>query len=168
MPDFDYALQTNGTIFIRIKYKNGFMEVKHNESTINRPWGERPLDAPIIPVDLHAYTQQLMQEEAWQKNERNSITVFKSDEFTIVLMALHAGTETKPATVDGTGVMSLQVLDGSIRFVAANENLEINRGQMVMLQKHIPFTITANQETVCLLTMARENNNNNELPSPLH
>ena len=144
------------------------MEIKHNDSTINRPWGERPIDAPLVPIDLHAFTQQLMLEEAWQKNDRNSITVFKSDQLTIVLMALHAGTETTPATVDGTGLMNLQVLDGNISFSAANETLEINRGQMVMLHEHIPFVIKANQETVCLLTMTRENNNNNELPSPLH
>lgn len=144
------------------------MEIKHNDSTINRPWGERPIDAPLVPIDLHAFTQQLMQEEAWQRNERNSITVFKTEQLTVVLMALHAGTETTPATVDGTGVMNLQVLDGNIHFSAANETLEINRGQMVMLHEHIPFTIKANQETICLLTMTRENNNNNDIPSPLH
>lgn len=133
------------------------MEIKHNDATINRPWGERPVDAPIVPVDLHAYTQQLMEEEAWQKNDRNAITVFKTDELTIVLLALHKGTETKPATVEGTGVMSLQVLEGAVRFTGANETLDINRGQMVMLHEHLPFTITANEESVCLLTMTREN-----------
>ena len=135
------------------------MEVKQNESTINRPWGERPLDAPLVPVDLHAFTQQLMQEEAWQRNERNSITVFKSDDFTVVLIALHKDTETRPATVDGTGCMSLQVLEGSIKFKTEVETLEFNRGQMVMLHEHIPFSITAAEESVCLLTMARENKN---------
>ncbi|MCD6063957.1 MAG: hypothetical protein K0R82_1868 [Flavipsychrobacter sp.] len=144
------------------------MEIKHNDSTINRPWGERPIDAPVVPVDLHAFTEQLMLEEAWQKNERNSITVFKTDQLTVVLMALHAGTETTPATVDGTGVMNLQVLDGSIRFSAGSDVLELTRGQMVMLHEHIPFTINANQESVCLLTMTRENNSNKDIPSPLH
>lgn len=133
------------------------MEIKHNDATINRPWGERPVDAPVVPVDLHAYTQQLMEEEAWQKNDRNAITVFKTNELTIVLIALHKETETKPATVDGTGVMSLQVLDGSIKFTGANEKLELSRGQMVMLHEHLPFTLYANEESVCLLTMVSDN-----------
>ncbi|WP_276134389.1 hypothetical protein [Polluticoccus soli] len=144
------------------------MEVKHNDSTINRPWGERPIDAPMVPIDLHAYTQQLMLEESWQKNDRNAITVFKTDQLTIVLMALHAGTETTPATVEGTGVMTLQMLDGDIAFSAGSDTVELSRGQMVVLHEHIPFRIKAKQESVCLLTMTRENNNNKDIPSPLH
>jgi hypothetical protein len=134
------------------------MEVKHNDSTLNRPFGERPIDAPVVPVDLHAYTQQLMEEEAWQKNDRNAITVFKTEQMTVVLVALHKNAEMKPATVDGTGVMSLQVLDGSLRFSTVTDNLQINRGQMVNLHEHIPYSATALEETVCLLTMTRENN----------
>ena len=132
------------------------MAVKHNESTINRPYGERPIDAPIVPVDLHAYTQQLMEEEAWQKSDRNAITVFKTDQLTVVLVALHKDAEMKPATVDGTGVMNLQVLDGCLTFKTNLQTLEINRGQMINLHEHIPYSATALEETVCLLTMTRE------------
>lgn len=131
------------------------MEVKYNESTRNRPWGERPIDAPFVPVDLHAYAQELMEEEAWQKNDRNAITVFKTDAITVVVVALHKDAEMKPGTIEGTGVMCLQVLDGSISFKTEQEKLELGRGQMGMLHEHIPYTVTALQETVCLLTMTR-------------
>lgn len=131
------------------------MEVKYNESTRNRPWGERPLDAPLVPIDLMAYAQEIMQEEAWQKNDRNAITVFKTDNTTVVLVALHKDTEMKPGTVDGTGVMCLQIMDGTIRFEAHNEKIELNRGQMVMLHEHIPYVATALQESICLLTMTK-------------
>jgi quercetin dioxygenase-like cupin family protein len=131
------------------------MEVKYNEATRNRPWGERPIDAPVVPIDLHAYTQELMQEEAWQKYDRNAITVFKTDKLTVTLIALHKDTEMKPATVDGTGVMTLQVLDGVIKFHSEKERLELNRGQMIVLHEHIPYTAVAQEESVCLLTMAR-------------
>lgn len=134
------------------------MEIKHNDSTLNRPFGERPIDAPVVPVDLHAYTQQLMEEEAWQKSDRNAITVFKTDQMTVVLVALHKGAEVKPATVDGTGVMNLQVLEGSLRFSTEADNIQISRGQMVNLHEHIAFSAIALEECVCLLTMTRENN----------
>jgi mannose-6-phosphate isomerase class I len=131
------------------------MEVKYNEATRNRPWGERPIDAPLVPIDLHAYAEELMQEETWQKYDRNAITVFKSDNITVTLIALHKDTEMKPATVDGTGVMTLQVIDGAIRFQSEHERLELNRGQMIALHEHIPYTATAQEESICLLTMAR-------------
>jgi hypothetical protein len=140
-------------------------KVKYNESTINRPWGERPIDAPMVPIDLHAYTQQLMQEEAWQKNDKNAITVFKSEGVTLVLIAMHKDAEVTPASVDGTGIMHLQVLDGSISFATQQEKLVIRRGQMIALHEHIDFSALAEEETICLLTMVKKNNH---VPSPLH
>jgi quercetin dioxygenase-like cupin family protein len=131
------------------------MEVKFNESTHNRPWGERPVDAPVVPVDLHGYIQQLMQEEAWQKNDRNAITVFKTDKITIVLGAMHKDAEMKPGNVDGTGVMSLQILDGALKFSTENERIELQRGQMIMVHEHIPYTAVAIEETMYLLTMTK-------------
>lgn len=133
------------------------MEIKHNDATRNRPFGDRPIDAPFVPIDLHGYTQQLMLEEAWQKNDRNAITVFKSDTMTVVLVALHTDTEMKPGNFEGTGTLNLQILEGRLRFVTGHENLEINRGQMIVLHEHIPYSATALEETVCLLTMTREN-----------
>ena len=141
------------------------MDIKHNESTYNRPWGERPVDAPVVPVDLHAYTQQLMEERAWQENDRNAITVFKSEGITVVLIGLHKHAEMKPATVEGTGIFTLQVLDGQITFRTENESIDLSRGQMVVLHEHLPYSTTANEETFCLLTMVRQNNT---VPSPVH
>lgn len=131
------------------------MSTRYNDSTINRPWGERPIDAPLVPIDIHGFTQQMMEEKAWQENDRNAITVFKTDNLTVVVSALHKDAEMKPGNVEGTGVMTLQILDGSVRFKANNESIELGRGQMVALHKHIPYTATALEETVCLITMAK-------------
>jgi len=130
--------------------------MKHNDSTINRPWGARPVDAPFIPIDLHAYTQQLMLEEAWQKNDRNAITVLKTDHLTVVLVALHKHAEMVPGSFEGTGTFTLQVLDGMLHFETGEEKLDIARGQMVALHGHIPYKATAHDETICLLSMVRE------------
>lgn len=131
------------------------MSLRSNDSTINRPWGERPIDAPIVPIDIHGFTQQLMEEKAWQGSDRNAITVFKTDHLTVVISALHKGAEMKPGNVEGTGVMTLQILDGQVQFNANNDNIELGRGQMVVLHEHIPYTATALEETVCLITMAK-------------
>ena len=64
------------------------MEEKFNESTINRPEGDRLLDAPFVIADLNAYIKQITEEDAWFKNDRNAITIFKGDHVTVVLIAL--------------------------------------------------------------------------------
>ena len=133
------------------------MDIKYNESTHNRPFGERAIDAPLVPIDLQSYTSQLMTEEAWQKNDRNAITVYKTNQLTIVLVALHKDAEMTPGNYEGTGVMSLQVLDGRLAFRTGMETLDVNRGQMIALHEHIPYSATALEESICLLTMTREN-----------
>jgi hypothetical protein len=132
------------------------MRVRYNESTPNRPWGERPLDAPVVPIDLHAYMQEIMEEGAWQKNDRNAITVFKSKDVTVTLVALHRDAEMKPPVYARTGIMTLQVLDGLVSFSTANEKMELYSGQMVILHEHIPYIVLALEESSCLLTMTRE------------
>jgi hypothetical protein len=131
------------------------MEIRENDSTINRPFGKRPIDAPFIPLDLHAYAQQLMLEEAWQKNDRNAITLFKSEGTTLVLVALHKDAEMIPGNFEGTGILLLQVLDGLLHFSTEGEELDINRGQMITLHENRPYKALAHEETICLLTMVR-------------
>lgn len=130
------------------------LQAKYNESTPNRPEGSRAIDAPIIPIDLRAYAMQLMEEHAWQKNQKNAITIFKSTEMTVVLVALHKDAEIRPGTLESSHQMTLQVLDGQIKFTTEQESLDINRNQVVMIHEHIPYTALATEETICLITMS--------------
>lgn len=129
------------------------METKYNDATRNRPWGERPVDAPVIPLDLPAYIQQIMLEEAWQKNDRNAITLFKSENITLTLTALHKDAEIKPGNSVGNELVMMQIIDGQILFKSGMETLEINKGQMVTVHEQIPYSAVAQEETICLLTV---------------
>lgn len=129
------------------------MELKYNDATHNRPWGERPVDAPVIPIDLTSYMQQIMLEEAWQKNDRNAITLFKSESLTLTLMALHKNAEMKPGNNYGNELIVIQVIDGLLNIKSGMETLEINKGQMVTIHEQIPYSATAQEEAVCLLTV---------------
>ena len=72
------------------------MEEKHNHATRLRPEGERAIDADLIAVDIRKYETQLHGEEAYRKNGKNAITVFKSDQVTITLISLTIGSIIKP------------------------------------------------------------------------
>ena len=51
------------------------MEIKKNDATLNRPEGERVLDASYVMVDIRSYVDQLHREESYSKNGKNGITV---------------------------------------------------------------------------------------------
>jgi quercetin dioxygenase-like cupin family protein len=126
---------------------------KSNDSTPNRPEGARLLDAPLVPIDLTQYTQQIRSEQAWEKTDRNAITVFKSQGMNIVLIALHKGAEMKRHSAPG--IISLQVLEGLILFKTDDESREMGKGQMLALHEKIPHSVMALEESVFLLTHAK-------------
>ena len=126
------------------------MQVKINQSTINRPEGERILDAPAVLVEIPQYIQQIKQEDAWHKNDRNAITVFKTGGITLVINALHAGAEMAEIEVDG--VFIIQVLEGEITIKAEEGEKRLKAHEMVVLHPCFKTHILAETDTVKMLT----------------
>ncbi len=126
------------------------MEEKFNEATSQRTQ-DHLLDAPLVPISILAFVERLKQESTWKESDRNSITVFKTDGMRIVLIALHEGAEMAKHTADG--IISLQVLEGQIKFATDLQSLELIKGQMLALHERIPHSVLAIKETVFLLTL---------------
>ncbi len=127
------------------------MEEKFNESTPQRTQGHL-LDAPLVTINIPAFIEQLKQEKAWKESDRNTITVFKTNGMRIVLIALHKGAEM--ATHTANGIISVQVLEGQIKFTTGAQTEELNKGQMLTLHENIPHSVLAMEETVFLLTLS--------------
>ena len=123
-----------------------------NEATPQRPEGERIVNAPLVAIDLLRFMEQIKKEPAWLNGPRNAITVFKSECLRLVLIALHAGAELPTHTADGT--ISVQVLEGSIRFGTSGESVQLGKGQLVTLHEKIPHSVLALEESLFLLTLA--------------
>jgi quercetin dioxygenase-like cupin family protein len=128
------------------------MDNKSNQATPQRPEGDRMLNASLVEMDLNKFIQQVKQEPSWSDSDRNSITIFKSDSMRIVLMGLHEKAELKTHTANG--IISVQVLEGSISFVTEERSVTLQKGQMIALQQKIPHSVTALQESFFLLTLA--------------
>lgn len=131
------------------------MQEKHNEATPQRPQGDRPLDAPLVLIDLPAIHKQIKGEASWSDSDRNAITVFKSAGLRIVLVALHEGAEMKKHLAGG--ILNVQVLDGQITFNTEAQSVILNKGQMLILHEGIAHSVTANLESTFLLTIAVSN-----------
>ena len=128
------------------------MENKFNDATPQRPEGKRPIDAPIVLINLNDFKEQIKDEPSWKDSDRNAITMFKSDTFRLVLVALHEGAVLNPHTAKG--VISLQVLEGKIKFTTDKETVELEKGQLLVLHEAISHSVEAKKDSTFLLTLA--------------
>jgi len=128
------------------------MEEKFNESTINRPTGDRLLDAPFVMADLEAYIRQITEEDAWFKNDRNAITLFKSNHVTVVLVALREGAQMQPPA-PSAGVGIIQIMSGELSIEIESQTFTARRHQLVSFHEQLQYYIAAKEESIFLLTM---------------
>ena len=127
------------------------MDTKYNESTPNRPKGERVLDAPFVVMDIPGFTGQLRQEKAWEENDRNGITVFKSDSLTIVISMLKPGAQVKESPE--TDLLVVCLLNGEAKFnTHDNEEVTLNEMQSVVFHRGILKYIEAISEATIMLS----------------
>lgn len=129
------------------------MSERSNQPTPQRPAGQRILDAPLVSIDLNNLVRQIKEEEVWKVKDRNAITVYNTHGMSIVIMALHKGAELKRHQAQG--IISVQVLEGKMKFVTDEETVEIATGEMLTLHENIPHSVLAVEETVFLLTHAK-------------
>jgi len=134
------------------------MENKRNEATLNRPEGDRVLDAPYVFINIPDFIRQLKSEDAWQKNDRNGITVFKTDRVTTVLTCLRAKAVLKDNLVDG--IFTIHVIEGIVRVKSPDGDVDMQANQVVVFHQLVDHSIEAMMDSVLLLT-----NNSSESPS---
>jgi len=126
------------------------MEIKRNEATLNRPDGDRVLDGTYVFVDLPSYIRQIREEKAWEKSDRNGITVFKSDSITTVITVLQKGSAMRDSQTDE--FLSVQVLDGNVRFSTPEGDIDAVKNQQITFHPQVRHSIEALSESIILLT----------------
>ena len=127
------------------------MQEKYNEATNNRPEGDRPVNAPVVLIDIPNFIRQIKDEKAWDKNDRNAITVFKSDKMRIVLVAMHKDAEMQ--TEHPNNIFSVQLIKGKIKLHTKEKSIEMGKEQLFVLHKNIPYKVEAVKKSIFLLTV---------------
>ena len=125
------------------------MEIKKNDATLNRPEGERVLDAAYVMVDIRSYVDQLHREESYSKNGKNGITVFKSEGLTQVLTSMKEGEEIIENEVEG--YVTIQLLKGKALLKTSEGDVNLVENQLVTIHPHIVHSFRALSEVDLLL-----------------
>jgi quercetin dioxygenase-like cupin family protein len=102
--------------------------------------------------DLRAEIDRLREERAWQRGQRNSITLRKGEGMNVVLLIMKAGDMLEEHAAPGP--ISLSVREGRIRFMAAEEVAEAGADTLLTCDAGIRHTVEALSDAVCLLTIA--------------
>ena len=116
------------------------------------PGSERPLHGPLQKFDLGAEVGRLMEEGAWQRGQRNSITLRKGEGMSVVLLVMKAGDRIEEHAAPGPS--SLSVSEGRIRFMVAEEVAEAGSDTLLTCDAGVGYKVEALSDPVCLLTIA--------------
>jgi len=124
------------------------MDYRQNDATINRPEGARVLDGDFIYTDLVEIVEQLRNEKAYDTNDLNGITVFKTESTTIVVTLMKQGSFSKRITVDTA--LTLLVMSGKLTIEKEGSVIELGPAQMLNFHPLIAHDIKAETETVLI------------------
>ena len=110
-----------------------------------------PLDPLLFTFDLPTLIENMKLSSAWAEGELNAMILFKRPEKQIVLTALHEGT--KIDSYQANKSVTLQIIEGKLKFHTTKESVTLKRGQLLALHKNIRYSLTSKEETVFLLTI---------------
>ena len=117
-----------------------------------RARSDRPLEAPLLHVQLPKALEQLRQESTWRTSGRNAITLTKEPGLRLVLMLLGKGTRIPEHRT--AGPLTFHVLTGSMTFRAGDRAQTLASGELIVLESAIAHEVEALEESTCLLTLA--------------
>jgi len=110
------------------------------------------LNSSLFTFDLPALIESMKHSRTWEKGELNAMILLKSPDKQIVLTALHKGTEIN--SYQSSDSISLQIIEGKIKFHTHNESVTLDKGQLLTLHEKINYSLTSREVTVFLLTIA--------------
>ncbi|HSU14212.1 hypothetical protein [Longimicrobium sp.] len=112
----------------------------------------RPLAGPSLTFRLTDHLGELRQEEAYSRSGRAGRTLAKSGRLRVVLLALADGMEIGTHQADSP--MTLQVLEGGLRYRDAGGEYELRQGDLLFFGPGQAEDIRAMAASALLLTIS--------------
>lgn len=112
----------------------------------------RPLAGPLLTFELESQLRELRAEESFRRSGRAGRTLAKSGRLRITLVAMQTGNVIGTHQADSP--MTLQVLQGHIRFRANDGEHEMRTGELLFFGPGDAHDITAREESALLITIS--------------
>ena len=111
-------------------------------------------NSSLFTFDLPTLVANMKHSYSWLKGELNAMILVNSPGKQILLTALHKGTEI--CSFQANDSITLQILEGKLRFHTRKESVTLEEGQLLTLHENIKYSLTTREETVFLLTIAKD------------
>lgn len=109
--------------------------------------------ASIARFDLSAELERLRGRVEYGSGDPTGSTLVKEADLRVVLIALRAGGRMHEH--DTSGPISVQPIEGRIRFAAGSEQIELAPGEIVALKPGVSHHVEALEDAAFLLTVGR-------------
>ena len=116
----------------------------HKENTSIHP--------SLLIFDLPSLVEKIKVMQSWANGELNSMILLKTPDKQIVLTALHDRTEIQ--SFQSNESITFQIIEGKLTFRTPKESVTLDEGQLLTLHENVKYSLTTEEETVFLLTIA--------------
>ena len=112
----------------------------------------RPTHGGVAFIELADELTRLRQRLESSKEDRQAASLVKDYGLNVMLMLLKKGARLHEHRTKGP--LTVQVVAGVVRFVVANSHNELAAGTIVAVDREVPHSVEALEESVLLLTTA--------------
>jgi quercetin dioxygenase-like cupin family protein len=116
----------------------------HKENTSIHP--------SLLIFDLPTLVEKIKVNHSWASGELTSMILLKTPDKQIVLTALRDRTEIQ--SFQSNESITFQIIEGKLTFRTPKESVTLDEGQLLTLHENVKYSLTTEEETVFLLTIA--------------
>jgi quercetin dioxygenase-like cupin family protein len=113
---------------------------------------QRPLSGDILVFDIDEEREHAADPELINRSGRNARTLLKNGPLRVTLVVLGAAGEL--AEHEAAGPITVQVVDGQIRFSAGHDEHDLGPGQLLAVGPGIRHRVTSAEGGAFLLTVS--------------
>jgi len=105
--------------------------------------------------DLLSLIEKMKHEHTWEKGELNVKILLKNPQKQIVLTALHEGSKIR--SFQSNDSVTFQIMEGKLNLHTRKESIDLDKGQLLTLDENMKYSLSTEEKTVFLLTIAKGN-----------
>jgi len=128
------------------------MEIETIKPDLDEINNTRSSDSRLSGFDLPSLIETMKQSYTWANGELNALVLLKSPGKNILLTAMPRGTEI--LSFQNKDSATFQIIEGTLRIHVKKDSVTLNKGQLLTLDENIKYRLTAEEETVFLLTVS--------------